>query len=71
MSITDRRMLIQYSVISILVSVRQTKISSPDAIGNILLPQMNNDLKAQIMARTEAKLLTPQHVALAPSISFE
>lgn len=50
---------------------RQTKISSAEAIGNILLPQINMDLKTQILMRTEMKLLTPQYVSLAPSISFE
>lgn len=66
----EKTFKIQKSFI-IQIPVRNMRTSSAEAIGNILLPQMNNDLKSQIIARTEAKLLTPQLVSLAPSISFE
>lgn len=44
---------------------------SLDAIGNFLLPQITDNLKEEITVKFEAKLLTPLHVALSPSISLQ
>lgn len=53
------------------LTVENTKASALGSIGNILIPQMNNNLKDEIMAKIEAKLLTELHISLAPSISYE
>lgn len=47
------------------------KISKTESIGNLLIPQINSNLKTDIMFSIETRKLTQQQIALAPSISFE
>ena len=51
--------------------VRNHKGSKTDSIGNLLIPQIKIELKANIIESIEAKRLTEQQVSLAPSISYE
>lgn len=54
-----------------LFAVENHKQSKTESIGNLLIPQIDHNLKENIMDCIQAKNLTPQHIALAPSISFE
>lgn len=51
--------------------VKNHKLSKTDSIGNLLIPQIKFELKANIMECIEGKSLTEQHISLAPSISYE
>lgn len=60
-----------WTIISFLFSVKNHRGSKTDSIGNILIPQINFDLKTNIIQSIEEKSLTEQQVSLAPSISYE
>lgn len=54
-----------------LISVKNHKGSKTESIGNLLIPQINFELKSHIVQSIEEKRLTVQHVSLAPTISYE
>lgn len=41
------------------------------SFGTIILPQLTDDLKDDILERIESKSLTEVHVSISPSISYE
>ncbi|XP_031640462.1 protein rigor mortis [Contarinia nasturtii] len=51
--------------------LKNHRFSKTNSIGNLLIPQIQYDLKANIIENIEGKSLTEQHVSLAPSISYE
>lgn len=52
-------------------AVKNHRHSKTESIGNLLIPQINFELKANIIDSIEQKRLTEQQVSLAPSVSYE
>lgn len=53
------------------LSVEQNKQLNMKSLGGVILPQLTDTLKNDIMERIASKTLTEVHVAVAPSVSFE
>lgn len=51
--------------------MKNHKTSNTGSIGNLLIPQINFELKENIVESIEEKRLTEQQISLAPSISYE
>lgn len=51
--------------------VKNHRSSNTGSIGNLLIPQINFELKSNIIQSIEEKRLTEQQISLAPSISYE
>lgn len=53
------------------ISVEHSKQFNLKSLGGVILPQLNDTLKTDILQRIANKTLTEVHVAMAPSVSFE
>jgi hypothetical protein len=51
--------------------VEQSKQFNLKTVGGVVLPQLSDTLKSDIIERINTKTLTEVHVAVAPSVSFE
>lgn len=56
-------------IIFLLFPVNQNKQIKTQ--GTVILPQLADTLKSDILERIAAKTLTDVHIAVAPSVSFE
>lgn len=59
-----------YRVVCFFFTVQNHKDSTTDSIGHVFIPQLNFNLETEINELIASKKLTPQHVSLAPMISF-